>query len=187
MNTASPRLRPCSWQQHAHTITTPNPTPFLAPASPQHPHVPTYSRAHIHPAPLHSHATQAACSPTILAAGMPLRLVLLGVVPHARSTRAHRWIIGYICHELRNPMHVLKAALVTMLERQERQDRSPARSPRSRSPARSPRSRPRSPAVTRSRRGSPGLVGEASEGLVVRGAVDAGKRGSEHVVCRRVG
>ena len=26
-------------------------------------------------------------------------------------TRAHRWILGYVCHEMRNPVHVLKAAL----------------------------------------------------------------------------
>lgn len=32
------------------------------------------------------------------------------------STRAHRWIIGYICHELRNPLHVLKSALSSMVE-----------------------------------------------------------------------
>jgi hypothetical protein len=30
------------------------------------------------------------------------------------STRAHRRIIGYMCHELRNPLHVLKMALMDM-------------------------------------------------------------------------
>ena len=33
------------------------------------------------------------------------------------STRAHRWIIGYVCHELRNPLHILKAAVSSLLER----------------------------------------------------------------------
>ena len=32
------------------------------------------------------------------------------------STRAHRWIIGYICHELRNPLHVLKSTMGTLIE-----------------------------------------------------------------------
>jgi hypothetical protein len=35
----------------------------------------------------------------------------------AGSTRAHRWVIGYVCHELRNPLHVLKASLSILLER----------------------------------------------------------------------
>ncbi len=36
--------------------------------------------------------------------------------PRSCSTRAHRWIIGYICHELRNPLHVLKSTLSSMIE-----------------------------------------------------------------------
>jgi hypothetical protein len=35
----------------------------------------------------------------------------------ACSTRAHRWVIGYVCHEMRNPLHVLKACLAVLLER----------------------------------------------------------------------
>ena len=37
--------------------------------------------------------------------------------PCVGSTRAHRWIIGYVCHELRNPLHILKAAVSSLLER----------------------------------------------------------------------
>jgi hypothetical protein len=44
-------------------------------------------------------------------------LPLPTVSPLAEATRAHRWIIGYVCHELRNPLHVLKAAIATLLER----------------------------------------------------------------------
>ncbi len=35
----------------------------------------------------------------------------VAIVKHEESTRAHRWIIGYICHELRNPLHVLKTSV----------------------------------------------------------------------------
>ena len=32
------------------------------------------------------------------------------------STRAHRWVIGYVCHELRNPLHVLKSTLACLID-----------------------------------------------------------------------
>ena len=47
----------------------------------------------------------------------PVSLYRSTCVRFAASTRAHRWIIGYVCHELRNPLHVLKAAVAGLLER----------------------------------------------------------------------
>ena len=44
----------------------------------------------------------------------------VATVRHNESSRAHRWILGYVCHELRNPLHVLKSAanlLSVMYER----------------------------------------------------------------------
>ena len=42
------------------------------------------------------------------------------------STRAHRWVLGYVCHELRNPVHVLKSTVGTVLEQLRRSQASPA-------------------------------------------------------------
>jgi hypothetical protein len=30
----------------------------------------------------------------------------VAIAKHEESSRAHRWIMGYVCHELRNPLHV---------------------------------------------------------------------------------
>ncbi len=36
------------------------------------------------------------------------------------TNRAHRWVLGYVCHELRNPLHVVKACLSTLQQREQR-------------------------------------------------------------------
>jgi hypothetical protein len=32
----------------------------------------------------------------------------------AAESRAHRWVLGYVCHEMRNPLHVIKACVAPL-------------------------------------------------------------------------